>query len=73
MLNAEGVFTALLAWFAFKENFDRRIALGMVAIMAGALVLSWLGQARFAGAWLPLEILEACLAWGSTTTHTLMI
>ncbi|MOA46222.1 hypothetical protein D3C78_1687090 [compost metagenome] len=24
LLNAEGVFTALLAWFAFKENFDRR-------------------------------------------------
>jgi drug/metabolite transporter (DMT)-like permease len=21
LLNAEGVFTALLAWFAFKENF----------------------------------------------------
>ena len=29
LLNAEGVFTALLAWFAFRENFDRRIALGM--------------------------------------------
>ncbi|MDO9393349.1 MAG: EamA family transporter [Methylotenera sp.] len=27
--NMEGVFTALLPWFAFKENFDRRIALGM--------------------------------------------
>lgn len=26
LLNAESVFTALLAWFAFKENFDRRIA-----------------------------------------------
>ena len=26
LLNAEGVFTALLAWFAFKENFDYRIA-----------------------------------------------
>lgn len=64
MLNAEGVFTALLAWFAFKENFDRRIALGMVAIVAGALVLSWPGQARFAGAWPSLAILGACLAWG---------
>lgn len=41
LLNAEGVFTAVLAWFVFKENFDRRIALGMVAILAGALVLSW--------------------------------
>ena len=29
LLNAEGVFTALLAWVVFKENFDHRIALGM--------------------------------------------
>src|SRR6266545_4786740 len=28
LLNLEGVFTALLAWFVFRENFDRRIALG---------------------------------------------
>ena len=46
LLNAEGVFTALLAWFAFKENFDRRIALGMVAIVVGALVLSWPPQGK---------------------------
>jgi drug/metabolite transporter (DMT)-like permease len=32
LLNLEGVFTAMLAWIGFKENFDRRIALGMVAI-----------------------------------------
>ena len=64
LLNAEGVFTALLAWFVFKENFDRRIALGMVAIVAGALVLSWPGEARFSGVWPALAILGACLAWG---------
>lgn len=64
LLNAEGVFTALLAWFVFKENFDRRIALGMVAIVAGALVLSWPGEAHFAGVWPALAVLGACLAWG---------
>ncbi len=64
LLNAEGVFTALLAWFAFKENFDRRIALGMAAILAGAVVLSWPGEARFAGVWPTLAVLGACLAWG---------
>lgn len=63
LLNAEGVFTALLAWFAFRENFDRRIALGMAAIAAGAIVLSWPGEARFAGIWPALAILGACLAW----------
>jgi drug/metabolite transporter (DMT)-like permease len=26
LLNLEGVLTAVLAWFVFKENFDRRIA-----------------------------------------------
>ncbi|TAN71426.1 MAG: DMT family transporter [Methylobacter sp.] len=63
LLNAEGVFTALLAWFVFKENFDRRIALGMIAILAGAVVLSWPGEARFAGAWPVLAVVGACFAW----------
>jgi len=64
LLNAEGVLTTLLAWFAFRENFDRRIALGMLALLAGALVLSWPGQAHFAGLWPTLAVLGACLAWG---------
>ena len=64
LLNAEGVFTALLAWFAFKENFDRRIALGMAAIVAGAIVLSWPKEAEFSDVWASLAILGACFAWG---------
>ena len=64
LLNAEGVFTALLAWFVFKENFDRRIALGMLAIVTGAVVLSWPGEAHFAGLWPTLAVLGACFAWG---------
>ena len=64
LLNAEGVFTALLVWFAFKENFDRRIAVGMTAIMTGALILSCPHEARFAGAMPALAVLGACLAWG---------
>jgi drug/metabolite transporter (DMT)-like permease len=63
LLNAEGVFTALLAWFVFGENVDRRIALGMAAIVAGALVLSWPGEARFGDAWPALAVLGACAAW----------
>ena len=64
LLNAEGVFTALLAWFAFKENVDRRIALGMAVIVLGAEILSWPGEAHFAGLWPTLAVLGACLAWG---------
>jgi drug/metabolite transporter (DMT)-like permease len=63
-LNAEAVFTALLAWFVFKENFDRRIALGMVAIVAGAAILAWPDDLRFSGVWPALAVLGACFAWG---------
>ncbi len=64
LLNAEGVFTAVLAWVVFRENFDRRIALGMVLIAAGAVVLSWPAEVSFAGMWPALAVLGACLAWG---------
>ena len=67
LLNAESVFTALLAWFVFRENFDRRIALGMLAIVAGAVLLSGTGAGT---RWSLHEltpaalVLGACLAWG---------
>lgn len=64
LLNAESVFTTLLAWFAFKENFDRRIALGMLAILAGALFLSVSGATRLTALWPSLAVLGACFAWG---------
>jgi drug/metabolite transporter (DMT)-like permease len=64
LLNAEGVLTALLAWFVFKENVDRRVALGMGCIVAGALVLSWPGNGvPLAAGWRALAVLGACLAW----------
>ena len=63
LLNAEGLFTALLAWFVFRENFDRRIAAGMVAILAGAVVLSVPSGANLGSPWPALAILGACLAW----------
>ncbi len=64
LLNAEGVFTTVLAWVAFKENVDRRIALGMLAIVAGAIVLSWPGEVQFIALWPSLAVLGACFAWG---------
>ncbi|MDI1283216.1 MAG: DMT family transporter [Reyranella sp.] len=63
LLTLEGVLTALLAWFVFKENFDRRIALGMLSIVAGATVLNWPSEATaddFIG---PAAIVGACFAW----------
>jgi drug/metabolite transporter (DMT)-like permease len=63
ILNLEGVFTALLAWFAFKENFDGRIAAGMALIVVGGAVLSMSSALRAGGIVGPLAIAGACLAW----------
>ncbi|MSQ51660.1 MAG: DMT family transporter [Betaproteobacteria bacterium] len=65
LLNAEAVFTALLAWFVFKENFDARIVLGMLAIIAGAAVLAWPADnaVEFDSLWPAVAVLGACFAW----------
>ena len=63
LLNAEGVLTALLAWFVFRENFDRRIAAGMGLIVLGAIVLSWPKDATVGSALPTLAIIGACLGW----------
>lgn len=62
LLNLEAVFTAALAWFVFRENFDRRIAAGMALIVIGGLVLSRTpGNLTVSpGA---LLIAGACLCW----------
>jgi drug/metabolite transporter (DMT)-like permease len=64
LLNAESVFTAVLAWVAFRENVDHRIIIGMLFIVAGAAVLSWPGEVEFAAIWPSLAVLGACLCWG---------
>jgi drug/metabolite transporter (DMT)-like permease len=63
LLTMEGVLTAMLAWFVFHENFDRRIALGIACLIAGAIVLSWSGTPSISGLLGPLAIIGACLAW----------
>jgi drug/metabolite transporter (DMT)-like permease len=51
-----------LAWFVFRENFDRRIATGMALIVVGGMVLSWKPD-RLAMAPGALFIAAACLCW----------
>lgn len=64
LLTLEGAATALMAWFIFHENFDRRIALGMACLLAGAAILSWNGAPTLNSIVGPLAIVGACLAWG---------
>lgn len=64
LLNLEAVLTAVIAWVVFKENADRRIVLGMLAIVAGGVVLSWAGGEALTEDGLgPLAIVVACLCW----------
>jgi drug/metabolite transporter (DMT)-like permease len=64
MLNLEGVLTALLAWVVFHEHANRRIIIGMAAIVAGGILLAFpdrlTPQTNFIG---PLAVAGACLCW----------
>ena len=63
LLNLESVFTALIAWFVFRENFDRRIALGMALITAGGVVLSMTPGTLVQVDTAALLVGAACLFW----------
>jgi drug/metabolite transporter (DMT)-like permease len=63
LLNLESVLTALLAWFVFKENLDRRIFTGIVAILSAGVLLSWQSRPELGVPWGALGIAGACLGW----------
>jgi len=65
LLNLEAVFTAVLAWFVFREATSRRVVFGFIAIFLGGLLLAWpagtVSPGRSAGL---LAVCAACLCWG---------
>jgi drug/metabolite transporter (DMT)-like permease len=63
LLYLESVLTAVLAWVVFRENVDRRVFLGMLAIVAGAVLLSWQRQSVHTIPWGALAVAGACLCW----------
>ena len=69
LLNVEGLATLVIAWVVFRENVDRKLALGAVAILAGAVLLSWEGRGVTfdTGA---LFVVGACIAWGIDNNFT---
>lgn len=66
LLNTEGLATMAIAWLIFRENVDRRIFLGAMAILAGAVLLSWPagGGANPQLNWGTVLIVLACVSWG---------
>ncbi len=63
LLNLEGLATMAIAWLVFRENVDRRLLIGALAILLGAVVLSWNGSDFHFGLG-GLMIAGACFAWG---------
>lgn len=63
LLNLEGLATMAIAWLVFRESVDRRLLLGVFAILVGATIISWegTGVSLDKGA---LLIAAACLMWG---------
>lgn len=72
LLNLEGVLTALLAWLIFREHShsDKRLALGMVSIVAGTAVLSWQGEPTLTTVLGPILVVGACFAWAFDNNFT---
>ncbi len=69
LLNLEGLATMAIAWLVFRENVDRRLFLGALAILAGAVLLTWNGQSVQLDPGAVL-IAGACLAWGIDSNLT---
>lgn len=64
LLNLESVLTAGIAWVVLRENVDRRVFLGMLAIVAGGVLLSWSTSGKDTSTWFgPVAIAGACLCW----------
>lgn len=63
LLNLESLATMGIAWLVFRENVDRRLLSGALAIVLGAALLSWQGQSLSLDIGAAL-IAGACLCWG---------
>jgi len=64
LLNLEGVFTVILAWGIFHENANRKLVLGVGAILSGSVLLAWRGIGSATDLAGPAAIAIACFCWG---------
>jgi len=73
LLNLEGVFTSLIAWTVFKENYDKRIVVGMLFILLGSILLNWGGAPQWHSMKGSLLIVLACFCWAVDNNFTRMV
>jgi drug/metabolite transporter (DMT)-like permease len=63
LLNLESLATMLIAWLVYRESVDRRLFLGAMAILAGAVLLSWdFASISLSGG--AVLVAGACVCWG---------
>jgi drug/metabolite transporter (DMT)-like permease len=70
LLNLEGVFTALIAWGAFREGVNRRVATGFALILLGGIAISWTKGGGLHLSPAALLIVAACFCWGIDNNFT---
>jgi drug/metabolite transporter (DMT)-like permease len=69
MLTLEAVFTAVLAWWIYRETMDRRVRTAMLLlVLGGALLIVNQGRTDSANLWGLLAVLLATAAWGLDNT-----
>ena len=65
LLSLESAFTAVLAWGLFRENWNGRVILGILFVVAGAAALSFQpGTGGFHLSWGALAVAASTLGWG---------
>lgn len=64
LLNFEGVATTLIAFFAFKENIGKRVAIAIAFITLSSIILSWDFSNHWGISVGALGIILACVCWG---------
>jgi len=73
LLNLEGLATAMIAVFLFKENAGKRLWLGLVCMTIAGVFLTWdPGQSKFSIVG-PLLIIFAMVCWGIDNNLTCKI
>lgn len=61
ILGLSPVLTAILGRIVFKENLNKRVVLGIIIVVAGALVTTFIGTPDTAGSNFMLGIILACI------------
>ena len=64
LLNFEGVATAIIAAWAFKEAIGRRVWWAVTLIMLASVILTWNSGGAWGISWGAVGVLGACVLWG---------